>query len=79
MAALPRADGGDLGNLAAMRAELDAIIERRVIQLRQRGWRSGGAVHWSVIGDALGMTPQGAQQRYRDALKKQERYPGSTL
>lgn len=55
-----------LRELAGARAELDRTIEKAVRRARSRP----ADVSWALIGDALGLTSQGAQKRYRDIAPK---------
>lgn len=52
------ADEVELADLAALRDEVEQVIATAVA-----GWREQGR-SWATIGAALGMTKQGAQQRY---------------
>lgn len=52
------ADEVELADLAALRTDVDNVIADAVDTWRKQG-RS-----WATIGEALGMTKQGAQQRY---------------
>lgn len=51
-------DEVELADLAALRDDLEAVIVASVA-----AWRAQGR-SWSSIGDALGISKQGAQQRY---------------
>ena len=51
---------GELETMVAYRTAMDRIIRRQVAALRSRST----PVPWSVLGRALGVTAQGAQQRY---------------
>lgn len=52
------ADEVELADLAGLRDEVDNVIAQAVA-----GWRADGR-SWGTIGAALGLTRQGAQQRY---------------
>ena len=63
--AVQRRPGVDaLAGLGLIRAETDAAIEDLVVRLRSR---DGGEHSWQEIADALGISRQAAQQRYRKA------------
>lgn len=51
-------DEFELSELAALRDEVEGVISAAV-----DAWRSQGR-SWATIGDALGISKQGAQQRY---------------
>lgn len=52
---------GRLSAMHALHARIDEAVKLEVQQLRQ--WQE---MAWPAIGDALGMTRQGARQRYQD-------------
>lgn len=52
------ADEVELSDLAALRSDVDEVIATAVAS-----WRSQGR-SWATIGEALGISKQGAQQRY---------------
>lgn len=52
------ADEFELAEFVALREELEAVIASAV-----EGWRADGR-SWAVIGDALGISRQAAQQSY---------------
>lgn len=55
----------DLGELVAMRAELDAVIAGAVTRLKDGDEAAGvPAYSWAEIGDTLGTSRQAAWQRY---------------
>lgn len=53
------ADEFELGELAAIRDEVDEVIRKAVAQQRRQGKT------WQQIGDALGVKRQSAQERYK--------------
>lgn len=53
-------DPADLGDLVALRSDIDAAIGRAVAGLRSEPW----SYSWSSIAEVLGTTRQAAQQRY---------------
>ena len=55
------ADEVELADLATLRTEIETVIASAVDTWRKQG-RS-----WATIGDALGISKQGAQQRYGKA------------
>lgn len=58
------ADEVELADLAALRDEVDDVIARAVASWRARG------ESWATIGEALGISKQGAQQRYGQTRNK---------
>lgn len=62
-----------LDALEANRRLVDLVTGRRWYVMREA--REAGA-SWSEIGEALGMTKQGAQDWYRRKLVEQEKYVG---
>ncbi|KKE98593.1 hypothetical protein WN67_28450 [Mycolicibacterium obuense] len=50
---------------------VESLIGRRWVVMQAA--REAGA-SWSQIGEALGMSKQGAQDSYRRAIERQERY-----
>lgn len=58
-----------LHQLVAQRAEIDSAIAKLVADARGRG------VQWADLGGVLGMTAQGAQQRYRDVAPIERHRP----
>lgn len=64
---------GPLEALAANARLVDLLTGRRWYVMRDA--REAGAT-WSEIGQALGMTKQGAADWYRRAIAKQEQYVG---
>ncbi|MBG0741726.1 hypothetical protein IV500_20425 [Paeniglutamicibacter antarcticus] len=67
LSALPEASALDA--LKANRAAVDLLVGRRWYVMREA--REAGAT-WEAIGDALGVTKQGAQDYYRRKIEKQE-------
>lgn len=53
-------DTDDLRDLAGLAAEVDAMIRATIMGLRE----GPAQLTWAQIGDALGVSRQGAQQRY---------------
>jgi hypothetical protein len=66
-------EAGPLEALAANARLVDLLTGRRWYVMRDA--REAGTT-WSEIGQALGMTRQGAQDYYRRAITKQEQYVG---
>lgn len=64
---LPEASALDA--IKANRAAVDLLVGRRWYVMEEA--REAGAT-WEVIGDALGITKQGAQDYYRRQIEKQE-------
>lgn len=56
-------DEVDLGELVALRADLESAIRVAVLGLRERD------LSWSNIGDALGVSKSAAYQRYAETSK----------
>lgn len=69
LAELPEANALDALN--ANRAAVDLLIGRRWYVMQEA--REAGAT-WEAIGDALGITKQGAQDYYRRQIEKQENF-----
>ena len=66
---LPEASALDA--LTANRAAVDLLVGRRWYVMQEA--REAGAT-WEAIGDALGITKQGAQDYYRRQIEKQEMF-----
>jgi hypothetical protein len=64
-------DEPELQQLIALRAEMDDIIRDAVLGQRVDLGRS-----WTWVGDALGLTRQGARQRYLHASPQPTRRAG---
>lgn len=58
------ADPEDLAELVAMHEVLDQAIKDAVV-----GMRANYGVSWTRIGRAVGLTKQGAQQRYSPSVR----------
>jgi hypothetical protein len=65
------ADEPELQQLIALRAEMDEIIRDAVLGQRANLDRS-----WTWVGEALGLTRQGARQRYLHSTPESTRQAG---
>lgn len=66
---MAESDPQDLAEMVALQADLDRAILRAMAAQRANG------ASWADIGAALGLTKQGAQQRYGRKLAELEALP----